>query len=668
MATPILKKADASGIINSAQGLASKLKDQAGDGQVDESTIDQLLAVLNVAGDTVSDETSPSTTAGTGTTVTALDSKGSGSSSSSASTETSTGAPSDGISSVPTEMQKSNEPASIRPPVPTLLFDNQEDTNSKVTAFVDALLTEDLHKAQMIAGKDQVKFDALFSAAQKAIIGRIGSGKEIMRKLEASEIPVDEGIKTLKKAATAGYQSSTVPGINLIQLAKLMLPVYAGLTMRLPAEAPKTMGSTTATWRAMLGFGTLDFSDFMYGSHATEGDPGVNPMSDYLTFDSPYNDLSVTDNITLKAIATARGYTDVYQQSVIKTMSALIQGQEHVLLGSNITAISAPGTITSASSTGGTLSSGSPIFKVTALTYTGNLYGSTGSAAGVTPRGESVASGSATCVLTATGEAILTWDAVENAVAYNVYVSTDNNAAHCYYVKTVHINKAVVTAAATGTHVPPSADTTVNAKGINGIISWASLSTVLGNAIPSKLTIYDNKGAGLTAQGGGIKEIDQVHSDMWTKWKIAPTLAICSANIALAIAAKLGSLNYSPVFVINAEMNQNKLQGAMMVTSYTNKFAHYADGSSKAMDIMAHPNMPDGTIIFLCESVPYSMANETSGFVRDVLQPYTYFPLPSVDSSNAPAVLYKYNITTFETLECFNPGPQCALVGVDYLL
>ena len=661
MATPILKKADASGIINSAQGLASKLKDQAGDGQVDESTIDQLLAVLNVAGDTVSDETSPSTVAGTGTT----ESTGS----TSASTETSTGAPSDGISSVPTDMQKSNEPASIRPPVPTLLFDNQEDVNSKVPEFVNALLTEDLHKAQMIAGKDQVKFDALFSAAQKAIIGRIGTGKEIMRKLESSEIPVEEGIKTLKKAATSGYVASTVPGINLIQLAKLMLPVYAGLTMRLPAEAPKAMGSTTATWRAMLGFGTLDFSDFMYGSHATEGDPGVNPMSDYLTFDSPYNDLSVTDNITLKAIASSRGYTDVYQQSVIKTMSALIQGQEHVLLGSNIAAISAPGTITSASSAAaGSLSSGSPIFKVTALTYTGNLYGSTGSAAGVTPRGESIASASATCILTTTGEVILTWAAVENAVAYNVYVSTDNNASHCYYVKTVNINKAVVTAAATGTHVPPSADTTVNAKGINGIISWASLSTVLGNAIPNKLTIYDNKGAGLTAQGGGIKEIDQVHSDMWTKWKIAPTLAICSANMALAIAAKLGSLNYSPVFVINAEMNQNKLQGAMMVTSYTNKFGHYADGSSKAMDIMAHPSMPDGTIIFLCESVPYPMANETRGFVRDVLQPYTYFPLPSVDSSNAPAVLYKYNITTFETLECFNPGPQCALVGVDYLL
>jgi hypothetical protein len=664
MTTPTLKKADAAGIVNSAQGLASKLKDQAKDGQVDESTIDQLLAVLNVAGDTVADETSASTSSGTGTT------EPSESTPSSTSTETSTGAPSDGISSVPTEMQKSNEPASIRPPVsPNLIFDGREDTDAKVPEFINALLTEDLHKAQLIAGKSQVKFDALFSAAQRAIVGRIGQGEEIMRKLQESRMPAEEGMKTLRKAATAGYQASTVPGVNLIQLAKLMLPVYAGLTMRLPADAPKGMGSEKATWKAMLGFGTLDFSDMMYGTHATEGDPGVNPMSDYLLFESPYNDLPVTDNITLKSIAASRGYTDVYQQSVIKTMSALIQGQEHVILGSNIDAIATPGTLTSASGTGGSLASGSPIFKVTALTYTGNLYGSTGSYTGVAPRGETVASASATCVVTASsGTVTVKWAAVPNAVAYNVYISTDNNAAHCYYVQTVRINKAVVTTAASGSHVPPSADTTVNAKGINGLISWAELSTVFGNVIPSKLTIYDNAGGGLTALGGGIKEIDQVHSDMWTKWKIAPTIAICSANMALAIAAKLGSQNFAPMYVINAEMNQNKLQGAMMVTSYTNKFAHYADGSSKAMDIMAHPSMPDGTIIFLCESVPYPMANETRGFVRDVLQPYTYFPLPSVDSNGSPSVLYKYNITTFETLECFNPVPQCALVGVDYLL
>jgi hypothetical protein len=664
--TAKLQKTDTAGIISNARGLVAKLLDQAKDKEIDEGTLNQLSAVLDVADDAASDETSaPSTTAGTGTTAPSESTP----SSTSTSTETSTGAPSDGISSVPTEMHKTEEPSSYRPPVPTLMFDGQEDVDAKVPEFINALLTEDLHKAQMISGKSQQKFDRLFHSAQNAIVGRIGTGEEILRKLQDSRMPADVGMQTLKKAATSGYVASSVPGVNLIQLAKLMLPVYAGLTMRLPADSPKGMGSNQATWKAMLGFGTLDFSDMMYGTHATEGDPGVNPTSDYLTFNSPYNDLAVTDNLTLKSIAASRGYTDVYQQSVIKTMSALIQGQEHVVLGSNIDAISAPGTITSASTAGtGTLSSGSPIFKVTALTYTGNLYGSTGSAAGVTPRGETVASASAVGYLGATGEMTLTWPAVENAVAYNVYMSTDNNASHCYYVKTVKINKAVITAAATGTHIPPSADTSANAKGINGIISWAELSTILSNSITGKLTIYDNAGGGLTAQGGGIKEIDQVLSDMWTKWKIAPTLAICSANMALCIAAKLGSLNYSPVYVLNAEMNQNKLQGAMMVTSYTNKFSQYADGSSKAMEIMAHPSMPDGTIVFLCESVPYPMADETRGFVRDVLQPYTYFPLPSVDSTGAASVLYKYNITTFETVECFNPGPQTALVGVDYTL
>jgi hypothetical protein len=72
--------------------------------------------------------------------------------------------------------------------------------------------------------------------------------------------------------------------------------------------------------------------------------------------------------------------------------------------------------------------------------------------------------------------------------------------------------------------------------------------------------------------------------------------------------------------------------------------------------------MPDGTILFMAETIPYPMGNETRGFVRDVLLPYTYFPLAST------SVQYNYSITTSETLECFNPSPQSAVVGVDVSL
>jgi hypothetical protein len=77
--------------------------------------------------------------------------------------------------------------------------------------------------------------------------------------------------------------------------------------------------------------------------------------------------------------------------------------------------------------------------------------------------------------------------------------------------------------------------------------------------------------------------------------------------------------------------------------------------------------MPDGTVLFLSETIPYPMGNETRGFVRDVLLPYTYFPLPA-QTGGTNQTIYNFSITTSETVECFNPGPQTALVGVDYTL
>jgi hypothetical protein len=62
----------------------------------------------------------------------------------------------------------------------------------------------------------------------------------------------------------------------------------------------------------------------------------------------------------------------------------------------------------------------------------------------------------------------------------------------------------------------------------------------------------------------------------------------------------------------------------------------------------------------LSETIPYPMGNETRGFVRDVLLPYTYFPLASTN------VQYNYALTTSEVLEGFLPPAQTALVGIDY--
>jgi hypothetical protein len=421
------------------------------------------------------------------------------------------------------------------------------------------------------------------------------------------------------------------------------------------------MGSTQATWKAQLGHGTLA-SPFRVAEAAV----GVNPPTSFLEFNTPFNDESVNDTVTLKALAASKGYSDPLQISVIKSMSALLRGQEKIILGSNRAAIAAPASVTaSGSTTGGSLAAGSYIACVTALTYEGWDQGSVGGSAAV---GESTATAATVVVTTgATSQLLVTWPAVVGAVAYNVYLTDTGGAGSAAkYIKTVLVNTTYVTAVATATTTPPAADTTVNSLGIEGLIPWCMKSTIFSNVIPSKITITDNAGAGMTAGNGGITQFDTILASMWTNWQISPTLMVMSPNMNSTLVGKLQSLGSGNFYRIEVGGERGQVQGGMMVTGYVNKFAPTA-GGIKYIDIIPHPYMPDGTILFLCETIPYPMGNESRGFVRDVLVPYTYFPLPS-QVSGTNQILYNYALTTSEVVECFNPSPQAALVCVDYTL
>lgn len=548
-------------------------------------------------------------------------------------------------------------PMSGRPPIkqftaPNLVFDQSEDLRMHLPEFIKALEGGSVKRAQEVAGHNQVAFDALFNMAMHATLTDGGWTTQNMSKLAGmatQDITTADG---LAKAVTA----SSVPGIYLIKLAKLMLPVYAGLVNRLPSQSPQGMSSNQATWRAQLGFGSINEAG---GFRTAEAAIGVVPPTNFLTFNAPFSDISYNDSVTLKAIAAGRGYSDPLQISVIKTMAALLRLQERIVLGSNYAAIPAIGTITAGSSATGTLS-GSYVVGISALTYEGWLAGSKG---GVNAIGEGAA---AYASLTSTTAGITaTWAAVPGAVAYNVFLTASGSApvnTSGSWVKTVLVNKAVITAAATGTTGPIAADTTVNTTGQEGILQWCEQSTIYSNSIPSKVTPVDNSAGGLTAANGGISQFDQVLASQWSNWHVAPSVMIMSPNMNATLVGKLMSLNNSSLYRIEVSQERGTIAGGAMVTGYVNKFAPFADGTPRYVDVIPHPYMPDGTVLFLCETIPYPMGNETRGFVRDTLLPYTYFPLAST------TVQYNYALTTSEVTECFNPSPQTAIQGVDYTL
>lgn len=678
-----LSKQNQAGAIGAARDMVAQLQSQAQNGQIDGAMLDQLEAILNVSVDTATDQQpklkqeadntpdapevqAPQPAPDAEMPEKSPDMFGKADEASLPEEEETLPEYEQDEETAPEleepTMEKDNvskvEPATARPPRVNLQFDKVDDLESRLPEFIKNMEAGQVAKAQKVAGKDSRDFDTMFGMAQHALLNEGGWRSNNLTKLNT--LAIDGAGDALNKSITA----SSVPGIYLIKLAKLMLPVYAGLTNRIPTDSPKGMGSTKATWRAQLGFGSLSEASFF---RTAEASIGVNPPTSFLTFEAPYNDMAVNDSVTLKALRASAGYSDPLQIGVIKAMSALLRGQERVLLGSNSAAISAPGTITVAQGTPSqsVIAAGSYVVGVSALTYEGWLAQSKGGSAAV---GESAMTVSTQFVLGAGSSIQMSWAAVPGAVAYNVYVSGSSghySGSSAKWQQQVYINKATISTLGTG-NTPIFADTTANATyGIEGLISWCSGSYVYSNTIPDKQAVTDNAGAGLTAGNGGITQFDTILASLWSKWHTAPSVMVMSPNLNATLVGKLQSLGSGTFYRVEVGSERNTVNGGMMVTGYVNKFAPFADGTPRMIDVIPHPYMPEGQVLFLSETIPYPMGNESRGFVRDVLLPYTYFPLPS-QALGVNQTTYNFAITTSETLECFNPGPQAALVGVDY--
>lgn len=659
MATKVVTKATgASDILGQARDMVARIREQAKEGEVDGALLDQLGGMLEVTADTASTPSDMASTPGAPSEAPSAPAPSIPTSTpSSPSIPSAISQPSESSPSIPSEVKKEDMPFSTRTPSPNLIFYGSEDINAKVGQFSALMEAGQLAKAQRYAG-DQITFDQLFARAQTALLTQTGiSSANIgaLRKFSAVD-PSDPN--TLMKAIV----STDMPGVYLSRLVKLMLPVYAGLRRRLPVEPPHPM-SDQALWRIQSSFGALDFSAMMSNAEAADGQAITTA---FLNFAAPYKSTAVNDSVNLQAIASSRGYDDPMQVAVLRAMAAILHSEENIVLGGNGVALATPVPTGAVVNSGGALAAGTYYVGVSALTYRGWLNGSQGTTGAV---GETVVGATTVQTVTATitGTINVTWPAVPGAVAYNVFITALNGTAvDMKYKQTVMINKvSITTVAGLGSKAPVASDTSVNANGYEGLLNWCELATVYTRAITGKITITDNAGLGLTAANGGISQFDTVLANLWTTWQICPTLMVMSPNMAATVTGKLLTLGATTGFIHIASDSDKRgqIEGGAFATSYVNKFAPYADGSTKMVDILAHPYMPDGTILFLSESIPYPTGREARGFSLDVQVPYTYFPLYPTAT-----IVYPFSLLFSESLECYHPAAQTAICGIDYTL
>lgn len=460
---------------------------------------------------------------------------------------------------------------------------------------------------------------------------------------------VDSGVPgvEIKKAYTA---SLGLTGINLEPAVKVLLPIYNPLRRRLPVDRPQ-VGSDSIRYRALLGYPAGLADSQFFG--VPFGDPGPENQHNPVTFQIPYYTLALQDKVEWEAIQFARGFDDAMATATQAALVRLLRAEEMTVLGANRDPLPAPArpTVTEdTSQTAGNIGTTQITVKVTALTFQGYLAGSQGGSSAV---GESVASSQATITpAAATHGLIISWPAVPGAVAYNVYLNNK-------YALTTTLTKVEVLALPASGNQPPASDTTANPLVAEGIIAWCEKPQLYGQAIDRTGLFLDAQGNGLTFVDGGIAEFDQVLEALWRRWQISPTLIVGSAAAVRAITAKLVKQVNSLQYRIDITSERGGFTGGVILANYINKFAASVEGLPSSIPVMAHPYMPDGTILFLSERIPYPYARESRGFALDVNTPYTYFPLARTQRS------FPFTIFLTQTLKCYLPTTHAAIVGFD---
>jgi len=492
-----------------------------------------------------------------------------------------------------------------------------------------------------------------------------------------------------KKALTV---NSNYTGYNLERAVKRFLPVYSIMRQRVAVDSGPVgpQSGPQARFKAQLGFGSFNFGSSMGTPFAANGND-TDP--DAVEFAADYKQQSVHGAVQVPAIDFGRQFDDPLQAQMMMNMAATAKLDELLTVGGNEAALSAPVPSGASGGSGSVFHSGAWKVSVTALTLQGKLMNDR--SANVTPQvnsaganvtgsymGETVV-GSVTITATTALYLAVSWPIVNGAVAYKVYLSeaygdtTDvyllDPATQIAYAdgtsmasslmfsgqKWIGVNSIRITAVPTGTVPPPSVDGSASQNQFEGMISWATKTSIYGTSLTSYSRVFqDQAGALLTTDtAGGVLEINNALQKFAIDYHTGPTAIVASPKTVSSITARIASQS---MMRLDLTTKQDHILGGIMVGGYLNRFAQDY-GLNTAIDVISHVYLPDGFIMFVSETLPpatYRYANDGRCWAMDVLRPYSYFPLASVDLN------INFNIWFIETIKCFYPLAQGAIAGV----
>ena len=461
-----------------------------------------------------------------------------------------------------------------------------------------------------------------------------------------------EGVKDAQQLEKAITTSTNLVGYNLEIPARQLVPFASPLRNIIPRKLSKT--GTSVHWKAI--------TDIVNAGKATtlEGTRG-NGMS-YTVADklAAFKVVGLQDSVTLEAEAAGRNFQDVKATATTNLLLKVMTEEEKIILGGNTTSLGSIATPTASAvtDTSSTISAGTYSVKVAALTLVAanrvvtnqQIASMTGLAVAATNSSGTAISGAYDGVTAASTGASVTVASGENitasvtplkgALAYAWFVGTSGSET----LQIVTTNSAVVlTALVTGGSAAPTADGSGDPLAFDGIIPQI----LNGGGL-----FYDMANSQLTAAAGGIAELDEINSRLFNQYKNGPTRYLVSEQLAKDITSAIVKNNGAPtLFVNNGE--KNDITGNYMVKRYVNK--SYG-GENVIIDV--HPWLPNGTMVVMCDRVPYPNANIPS--VLEMECGYDYRQLEYAMTSPK----YEFEVRTYEALKHYFPACQAIITNV----
>jgi hypothetical protein len=513
-------------------------------------------------------------------------------------------------------------------------------------------------------------------------------------------------IKQLRKdAVTTGI--STATGLNFYNLepqAKNIYPVFYPLLASIPRKNPtwngQRVGGLGVNWKAIIAIDS--------GGYPATTEGNRNSFMNFKEKDyyAPFKFLGKDVEVSFQAQATGLGFDDNIALAQLAQLNALLNGEERMILFGNSGPASAGGAYGFAL---GKAATPTAVTVLTAADQNGNLGFAGGAkvsvcvvpltawglamatATGVTlPYNRVNADQSVDLINGGTG-AVSDYSVVASPATTNMSVKVTTTAivgavAYAWYVDTTDASSpaqangvfwgitpfpsAVLSGPSVATNQKVNATDSGTNKGLTtdnsyNNIDFDGLMTLgFGNAGAAQPSyVKDFGGAGFTSNGDGtIKEFEDVMDYFWLNYKLTFDKIYVGGNLISAasraiIASGAGAAGAQRI-IFDRDSN-GILSGGTKLVEYRSKYSN--TGAPKALPVLTHPWMPQGTVYFDLINNPYPAAGATIPTVRQIMSLEDHF------SIKWPYRKLQHELGTycFEMLQHYIPFGIAVLTGFD---